>query len=626
MAQLAQDPKNKTGNAPFLPVKLGPRDFIIDRKPDGTIYLRSPHKLPPYPEKLTERLVHWAQRTPDTIYMADRVNNAWRTTTYADTLARVRRIGEALLKRDLSPERPVVILSGNDLEHQWLGLAAMHVGIPFAPISPAYSLISSDFANLKHIFGKLTPGMVFINDGAQFARAIEHIVPADTEIVVIRNPPAGRRVTLFSDLENTAPTQAVDDAFAKVGPDTIAKFLFTSGSTGQPKGVINTQRMLTSNQAMILSALAYLADEPPVTLDWAPWHHTAGGNHDVYLVLYNGGTFYVDDGKPVPGAIEATVSNLRDISPTWYFNVPKGFEALLPYLQKDESLRQSFFKNLKVLWYAGAGVSQYVSDEYMRLAVETIGQRIQFLTGLGATETAPYAVGRVWESTRAANVGLPGPDLIAKLVPNDGKLELRVKGPNVTPGYWRDPELTAKAYDDEGFYRLGDAVAFEDPEAPGKGLVFDGRIAEDFKLSTGTWVSTGRLRARIIDVFAPYVRDVVLAGPDRDDLGALIFPDIEACRALTPSVKGDAATVVSDPRVRKEFQNRLAILTKESTGSSNRVARLMLMTEPPSMDVGECTDKGSINQRNVLKHRAAMVDELYAATASLRTITLKTNL
>jgi feruloyl-CoA synthase len=332
----------------------------------------------------------------------------------------------------------------------------------------------------------------------------------------------------------------------------------------------------------------------------------------------------VDDGKPVPGAIEATVRNLREVSPTWYFNVPKGFEALLPYLQKDERLRRAFYKDVKVLWYAGAGVSQYVNDEYMRMAVETTGQRIHFLTGLGATETAPYAVGRTWESKRAANVGLPGPGLIAKLVPNDGKLELRVKGPNVTPGYWREPELTAKAYDEEGFYKLGDAVAFEDPADPAKGVLFDGRIAEDFKLSTGTWVSTGRLRARMIDVFAPYVRDVVLAGPDRDDLGALIFPDIEACRALAGGATGDAAAIVSDPRVRKEFQDRLAVLAREATGSSNRVARIALMAEPPSMDAGEATDKGSINQRNVLKHRAALVDALYAEPPSPPTITLKT--
>jgi feruloyl-CoA synthase len=619
-----QSVRDRVADAPPAapPVRLGPRDFVLDRKGDGTIYIHSPHKLDPYPDKLTERLAHWATRTPDAVFMADRVKGAWRNTTYADTLARIRRIAAALLTRKLSAQRPIVILSGNDLEHQWLGLAAMHVGIPYAPVSPAYSLISRDFANLRYIFNLLTPGLVFVSDGALFTRAIETLVPPEVELVVVRNPPAGRPATMFAELAQARRTPAVDAAYARVGPDTIAKFLFTSGSTGHPKGVINTQRMLCSNQAMILAALRYFEDEPPVVLDWAPWHHTAGGNHDVYLVLYNGGSFYVDDGKPVPGAIEATVRNLRDVSPTWYFNVPKGFEALLPYLQRDAGLRQSFFRNLKVLWYAAAGVSQYVSDEYERLALETVGRRIPFLTGLGSTETAPFAIGRTWAAERAANIGLPGPGLELKLVPNGGKLEARLRGPNITPGYWREQDLTAKAFDEEGYYKLGDALAFEDPAEPGKGLVFDGRIAEDFKLATGTWVATGRLRARLIDAFAPYVRDAVLTAPDRDDLGALMFPDPEACRALAPDTTGDVAALLADPRLRHELQKRLDAVATESTGSSNRVVRIMLMAEPPSMDAGEATDKGSINQRNVLRNRAALVEELYAEPLSPRVVAI----
>jgi feruloyl-CoA synthase len=619
--QPAQHRERDAPPAAAPPVRLGPRDFILDRKSDGTIYIRSPHKLDAYPDKLTERLVRWAERTPDRLFMADRMEAGWRRSTYADTLARTRRIGAALLKRNLSPERPIVILSGNDLEHQWLSLAAMHVGIPYAPVSPAYSLISRDFANLKYIFNLLTPGLVFVSDAAPFARAIEAMVPNDVELVVVRNPPSGRPATMFAELADATPTPAVDAAHAGVGPDTIAKFLFTSGSTGHPKGVINTQRMLCSNQAMILAALRYFEDEPPVVLDWAPWHHTAGGNHDVYIVLYNGGSFYVDDGKPMPGQIEATVRNLRDVSPTWYFNVPKGFEALLPYLQKDAGLRQSFFRDLKVLWYAAAAVSQYVSDEYERLAHETVGRRIPFLTGLGSTETAPFAIGRTWPTQRAANMGLPGPGLELKLVPNSGKLEARLRGPNITPGYWREPQLTANAFDGENYYKLGDALAFEDADDPGKGLVFDGRIAEDFKLATGTWVATGRLRGLTNNAFAPYVRDVVLTAPDRDYLGALLFPDPEACRALAPDLKGDVAALLSDPRVRREFQARLDTLAREATGSSNRVVRAMLMEEPPLMDAGEATDKGSINQRNVLKRRAVLVDELYAEPPSPRVIT-----
>ncbi len=619
--QPAQHREREAPPAAAQPIRLGSRDFILDRKSDGTIYIRSPHKLDPYPDKITERLVHWADRTPDRVFMADRAQAGWRESTYADTLARIQRIAAALLTRNLSPERPIVILSGNDLEHQWLSLAAMHVGIPYAPVSPAYSLISRDFANLKYIFNLLTPSLVFMSDGAPFAHAIEAMVPRDVELVVVRNPPSGRPVTMFAELAEASPTGAVDAAHANVGPDTIAKFLFTSGSTGHPKGVINTQRMLCSNQAMILAALRYFEDEPPVVLDWAPWHHTAGGNHDVYLVLYNGGSFYVDDGKPMPGQIEATVRNLRDVSPTWYFNVPKGFEALLPYLQRDVELRQSFFRDLKVLWFAAAAVSQYVSDEYERLARETVGRTIPFLTGLGSTETAPFAIGRTWPTQRATNMGLPGPGLELKLVPNSGKLEARLRGPNITPGYWREPQLTANAFDDENYYKLGDALAFEDPDDPGKGLVFDGRIAEDFKLATGTWVATGRLRGLLNNAFAPYVRDVVLTAPDRDYLGALLFPDPEACRALAPDLKGDVAALLSDPRVRREFQTRLDALAREATGSSNRVLRAMLLEEPPLMDAGEATDKGSINQRNVLKRRAALVDELYAEPPSPRVIT-----
>jgi feruloyl-CoA synthase len=603
--------------APAL--RLGPRDVVLDRKSDGTIYLRSPHKLDPYPDKLTERLTHWAARSPDRVFIADRTENGWRTSTYADALARVQRIAASLLTRNLSAERPIVILSGNDLEHQWLSLAALHVGIPYAPVSPAYSLISQDFANLKYIFKLLTPGVVFVSDGAPFARALAAVVPSDVEVVVVRNPPSDRPATLFAELADASPGAAVDAAHARVGPDTIAKFMFTSGSTGRPKGVINTQRMLCSNQAMILAALRYFEDEPPVVLDWAPWHHTAGGNHDIYLVLYNGGSFYVDDGRPMPGQIEATVRNLREVSPTWYFNVPKGFEALLPYLQQDAGLRQSFFRDLKVLFYAAASVSQFISDEYERMARETVGRAIPFLTGLGSTETAPFALGRTWPSTRAANVGLPAPDLDLKLVPNAGKLEARVRGPNITPGYWREPELTAGAYDEEGFFKLGDALAFEDPDDPAKGLVFDGRVAEDFKLATGTWVATGRVRARLVDALAPYVRDVVLTAPDRDDLGALIFPDPVACRALAPEI-AEANALVEDPRVRAEFQRRLDAAAREATGSSNRVVRAMLMTAPPSMDAGEATDKGSINQRTVLKNRAHLVQELYDEPPSPRVI------
>ena len=414
---------------------------------------------------------------------------------------------------------------------------------------------------------------------------------------------------------NAEATRLIDAAHAEVGPDTVAKVLFTSGSTGRPKGVINTQRMWCSNQEMITNQLAYFRDEPPIILDWSPWHHTASGNHNIGFVIYNGGTYYIDEGKPAPGAIEVTVRNLREVATTWYFTVPKGYEVLLPYLRSDAGLRKTFFSRLKVLWFAGAALSQSVFDEMQALAEESCGVRIMFLTGLGSTETAPMAIARMWQSEDSTNMGVPVPGVELKLVPSDGKLEARVRGPNVMPGYWRQPELTAKVFDDEGYYCLGDAVKFEDPADARKGLLFDGRIAEDFKLATGTWVSVGPLRARFLSHFAPYAKDVVIAGADRGDIRVLVFPDLEACRRLAPDLPAGASAtnIVSDPRVRAVFWELLGTLAKASTGSSNRITAAILLAEPPSLDAGEITDKGSINQRAVLRCRATEVAEIYSA-------------
>jgi feruloyl-CoA synthase len=586
----------------------------VDRRPDGAIHLKSGRALPAYPDKLTDRLVHWANTAPDRIFMADRATDgSWRRITYAQTLQKVRRVGAALLTRNLSAQRPIVILSGNDLDHALLGLAANYAGVPYAPVSPAYSLISSDFGKLRHIIKLLTPGLVFAGN-PQYARAIEAVVPRDIEVIV------GSIDHLDAD------PAAADAAHANVTPDTIAKFLFTSGSTGMPKGVINTQRMWCANQAMIASALQFFADEPPVIVDWAPWHHTAGGNHDVGLVIHNGGTMYIDGGKPLPGAIEETVRNLREIAPTWYFTVPKGYEALLPFFRADAGLRDNFFSRLKVLWFAGAGLAQHVFDEWKEMAHRTCGEDILFLTGLGSTETAPYAFGRMWDTENAANIGLPPPGLDVKLLPiAEGKYEARLKGPSITPGYWREPKLTADAFDDEGFYKLGDALRFDDPARPEKGLLFEGRIAEDFKLATGTWVNVGPLRVAFIARCAPFVKDVVIAGADRDYLSALIFPDLDVCRRFAPELPADAGAtdIVAHERVRDEFRDLLNGFARAATGSSNRIMRAMLTGTPPSLDIGEATDKGSINQRMVLKNRAALVDELYSDQPSLRVLVVE---
>src|ERR1700730_3095001 len=606
---------------PFRNVRFGPTDVVVERKPDGTVFIRSACALGDYPSNITNKLDHWAAEAPDRVLFAERdAKGAWQKLTYAQALDRARALGQALLDAKLSPHRPLVILSGNDMQHALLALAALYVGLPYAPVSPAYSLVATDFGKLQHILNLLTPGMVFAADGKAFERAIEQVVPMDVPVVVTRNPLSNRGTRLFSELAETVATSAIDTAHAKVKPDDIAKFLFTSGSTGQPKGVINTHRMSSCNQEMIRSSLAFFRDIPPVIVDWVPWHHTARGSNHVCIVVYNGGSLYIDTGTPTPKGIDETVRNLRKISPTWYFNVPKGYEALLPYLRSDKALRDTFFRHLNVMFYAGAGLAQHVLDEYEELAFQTVGQRILVLTSLGSTETAPFALIRTWASDQANNIGVPAPGLELKLAPVEGKLEARVRGPSIMPGYWRQPTLTAKAFDEEGYYRLGDALKFADPGDPGQGLLFDGRIAEDFKLATGTWVNVGTLRAKFTDHCVPYVRDIVVAGTNQDDIGVLIMPDTEACRTLCPDLPADASTsqVVSDARVRRHFRSLLDSLARQSTGSSNRIARAMFLEDSLSLEAGEITDKGSINQRAVLQNRPNLVEELYCDPPSPR--------
>jgi feruloyl-CoA synthase len=609
--------------APLRPVRLGAADVAVERRSDGTILMRSPHPLPAYPRTLTERLAHWATAAPDRVFLAQRgKGGAWRTVTYAETYVAVRAIAAALLERGLDADRPVAILSGNDIEHALLGLAAMRAGIPYAPISVPYSLLSQDFGKLKAIVEVLAPGLVFAANGAAFARAIAAALPHGVEVVVTNDPPAGRETTSFAQLIKASVTADVETAHARVMPDWPAKILFTSGSTGQPKGVENTHRMICANQAMIRAGLAFLADEPPVIVDWLPWNHTFGSNHNFGLVLDNGGSLYIDEGKPLPGAIEATVRNLRDIAPTIYFNVPKGFEMLLPYLAAEPALRKTFFSRLKVMFYAGAALAQHVADAYEKLAVRTTGERILFMSSLGSTETAPAALSCNWDCDRVGNVGLPLPGVELKLVPREGKLEARLKGENIMPGYWRAPALTADAFDEEGFYKIGDALKFTDPNDPAAGMLFDGRLAEDFKLATGSWVSVGPLRAAFIAHFAPLVRDVVLAGADRNEVTALIFPDLDACRKIAARLPVDASAplLLADQDVMEAFARLIDTFAAASTGASSRVTRAVLLAEPPSLDIGEMTDKGSINQRAVLAHRSGIVEELYAAVPAPRVI------
>jgi feruloyl-CoA synthase len=609
--------------APLRPVRLGKLDVVLEKGADGVMHIRAAQPLGKYHRKLSDALEHWAKTAPERTFIAQRNSQGdWRKLSYAQVLSDVRRIGAALLRRGLSPDKPIVVLSGNDIEHALLGLAATYAGIPYAPISPAYSLMSSDFGKLRMIIELLTPGLVFVNDGGPFARALHAAVPDETELVVARNPPGDRKTTLFSDLLGAPDDASINAAHDAVTPDTIVKFLFTSGSTGSPKAVINTHRMLCSNQAMLASGFAFVTDEPPVVVDWLPWSHTFGSNHNFNMVLTYGGSLYIDEGNPTPPGVPKTVRNLREIAPTIYFNVPKGYEALVAHFRADETLRRNFFSRLKVLFYAGAGLNQTTWDELTQLAVETTGERIIFLSSLGSTETSPLALACSWDFDRPGNIGVPTPGVELKLVPNEGKLEARLRGPHITPGYWRQHALTRDAFDEAGFYKIGDALKFVDPNDPGKGLLFDGRIAEDFKLSTGTWVSVGPLRARFIDHFAPYVRDVVFAGADRDFIAALVFPDIEACRKLAGlSPDASASDIVGAPSLRQKFAELLRKLATLSPGSSTRIARAILMADLPSMDRSEMTDKGSINQRAVLRNRASLVDELYGTPLSSRVIT-----
>jgi feruloyl-CoA synthase len=574
-------------------VPLGTADVALEHCADGSLLLRSPHALSTFPQKITERLVHWARESPARTFLAQRdADGGWRTLTYHDAYRRVRAIGQALLERGLSQDRPLAILSDNDIEHGLLALACMHVGVAYVPVSSAYSLVSTDHAKLKHVIGFLTPGLVYASDGARFAKAIAAAVPAGTEVLTGSD---------FISLEKTRDGSAVDEAHAAVGPDTIAKFLLTSGSTGQPKAVINTQRMLCSNQQMLTHALPSLREAPPVLVDWLPWNHTAGSNHNFGIVLNHGGTLYIDEGKPVPGMIEKTVRNLREVGPTIYFNVPRGYEALLPYLREDAQLRKSFFSRLGLLQYAAAVLPQPIWKAYEDLAVQTCGARILWITGYGATETAPAAMFTSRGAARAGTVGLPVDGIEMKLAPVGDKLEARFRGPSITPGYWRQPELTHAAFDEEGYYCTGDAMRFVDPAEPRQGFEFDGRITEDFKLTTGTWVSVGPLRAKVNAACSPLVQDIVVTGHDRATLGALVFPNLLVCRDL------------SREALRARLQPIFERLARESTGSSTRVTRALVMEVPPSIDAGEVTDKGSINQRAVLKNRAGMVERLYAA-------------
>ncbi|MFZ2825353.1 feruloyl-CoA synthase [Hydrogenophaga sp.] len=603
--------------AKYRPLKFGVTRATVRDGEAGVHYLRADQELGPYPERLTDRLVHWAQARPDQTLFARRMKNAdgssgdWQHITFAQALDAARRIGQGLLDRGLSAEKPVLILSENDLEHALLALGCIYAGIAYCPTSPAYSLVSQDFDKLKHVVKTLTPGLVFASDALRYSRAMLATLGDDVELVTTKGTVPGRDTTSFAALMATEPTPAVDAAMAATGPDTIAKFLFTSGSTKMPKAVINTQRLWCANQQQMATSMPVLAEKPLVLIDWLPWNHTFGGNHNFGMVIYHGGTLYIDDGKPTPALMGETLRNLREIAPTVYFNVPTGFEAIANAMQTDDVLRKTLLSKVNMFFYAGAALAQPIWDSLFESEEREVGERIVMATGLGMTESGPFGIFVTNPNVMAGDLGLPTPGMELKLVDMQGKTEVRYKGPNITPGYWRQPEDTAEAFDEEGFFKTGDAVKWIDETDVHQGLKFDGRIAEDFKLATGTFVSVGPLRGKIIAAGAPFIQDVVLTGINLKEVGAMVFPT-PAVRTLA-GLPADASMhdVLDHPAVLAQFQTIVDELARNATGSANRIARLCLLADPPTIDRGEVTDKGSINQRAVLSHRADTVAKLH---------------
>jgi feruloyl-CoA synthase len=600
----------------FRPLRFGvTRVTLHDGKP-GTHYLKADQVLQAFPDRLTDRLQHWAENKPNQTLFARRVKLAdgslgdWRHVSYAQAWGTARNIAQALINRGLNAERPVVILSENSLEHALLALGCMVAGVPFVPTSPPYSLISQDYDKLKHVLRTVTPGMVFASD-ARYAKAIAATVSSDMEIVMNEGGIEGQQVTSFEALCQTPATAQVEAAIAATGPDTIVKFLFTSGSTKMPKAVINTQRLWCANQQQMMQSMPVLAEAPLVLVDWLPWNHTFGGNHNFGMVVFHGGTLYIDDGKPTPTLMHETLRNLREIAPTVYFNVPTGFEAIALAMQTDDLLRKTLLSRVQMFFYAGAALAQPIWDSLYESQEREIGERIVMGTGLGMTESGPFGIFVTNPNVSAGDLGVPTPGLELKLVDMGGKTEVRYRGPNITPGYWRNAEETKGAFDDEGFFCTGDAVKWIDETDVHLGLKFDGRIAEDFKLATGTFVSVGPLRGKIIAAGAPYIQDVVLTGINLKEVGAMVFPTpaVRALSGLAPDAP--LADVLGSAPVLAHFQNLINELAKTATGSANRIARMCLLSEPPTIDKGEITDKGSINQRSVLTHRADTVAALH---------------
>ena len=604
--------------APFKPIDFLSRDVAVERRADGTVVLQSNHKLKPYEKHVPAFLAKWAAEAPDRLWLAQRrgPDREWLKVTYAAAKKHVDAVTQALLDRGFGPDKPVMILSSNSIEFALLSMAAMQARAPLAPVSPAYSVMSQDHAKLKYVFDLIKPGLVFVQNGEIYGRALDALDLSGVLLVHADKPPKERQSLPWSELVATRPTDAVARSIAAIEPATIGKFLFTSGSTGMPKAVINTQEMMCANLAMgQMARTRKPADPVPVMLDWLPWNHTMGGNATFQGNLAEGGTTWIDDGKPLPGLFEETLRNLREISPTYFANVPAGYAMLATALEKDELLAGKFFKNLNSLAYGGATLPDDLYERMEALAVKYTGFRLPFVTGWGSTETAPTATTVHWASERVGLIGLPFPGVQLKMVPTGeaGRYELRLKSVIVTPGYYKRPDLTAQMFDEEGYYKIGDAGRFVDADDPSQGLVFDGRVVEDFKLTSGTFVLVGTLRTTAIAAASPVLQDAVVCGEGRDHVGLLGFPNVAACRKVAgdDDVQLSNEELIRHPKVIETLRAGLARMNQEVRGSSMRVKRVLLMTEPPSVDGHELTDKGYINQRATLDRRKALVERLY---------------
>ena len=592
-----------------MKLSFPPQELDVEKREDGTLILRSPIKLEEYEVNVGNKFKKTCEQVPENIWLAERDNEAWTKLSYKKALKNINSISQYIIDNGLNQKKPIMILSGNSINHGLLNVAGLFCGVPVAPISVAYSLMSSDYAKLKHCFELVDPGLIFVEDGIMFEKALENLPLDNIKVICTKNPVLKYNMELFKNLLCIDPNNEIEKTYNAVTPSYIAKYLFTSGSTGMPKGVINTQKMLCVNMQQGHQVRPQKLGES-VIIDWLPWNHTMGGNLSLNGIFWNGGTMYIDNGKPIPSLFLNTIKNLKEISPTSYGSVPAGLAMLLEALKSDKDLCKSFFKNLSFISYGGASLPPEIWYGIRDLAKNTTGNDIDLVSGWGATETAPLSTSTYFKLDKPGNIGLPVPGMEIKMIPAGNKMELRVKGPNVTPGYLKRDDLTKKAFDEEGFYIIGDAGRLVDANDPSRGIDFDGRVVENFKMLTGTWVDVGSLRLAVVNSCAPLLQDGLVTGHDKNYLGFLAWPNIEACKKFLGK-ELEIKEIINHPLLREEIKKNIILHNKNFPGSSTKIKKLILMDTPPSFDNNEITDKGYVNQSSALVARDNLVNKLY---------------